>query len=141
MPKFHYKAVASNGKVLEGDLEAPSEDKVIAQLQETGFLPISTNEITASITSPSLKYFCNLVQKNTVRAKDITLLTRELATLLRAGLTLEHALQMLEQLSQSASVKNMVHDIHHRIEGGASFSDALDAQDDVFDHLYLVKIG
>lgn len=121
-------------------MEAPSKDMVIVQLQETGFLPISAHEITASITPPSLKYFYNYIQKNTVRSKDITLLTRELATLLRAGLTLEHALQTLEQLSQSVPVKNMVHDIHHRIDGGARFSDALDAQNGVFNHLYLNMI-
>ena len=121
-------------------MEAPSKDTVIVQLQETGLLPISANEITASITPPSLKHFSNFIQKKTVRSKDITLLTRELATLLRAGLTLEHALQTLEQLSQSVPLKNMVHDIHLRIEGGASFSDALDAQDGVFNHLYLNMI-
>lgn len=121
-------------------MDAPSKNAVIVQLQETGFLPISTNEITASITPASLKYFYNFVQKNTVRSKDITLLTRELATLLRAGLTLEHALQTLEQLSQSVPVKDMLHDIHLRIEGGASFSNALDAQNGVFNHFYLNMI-
>jgi general secretion pathway protein F len=140
MPKFHYKAVASDGKVMEGDMEAPSKDTVIVQLQETGFLPISANEVKASITPSSLEYFFNLSRKNIVRSKDITLFTRELATLLRAGLTLEHALKTLEKMSQSVPVKNMVKDIHHRIEGGAQFSDALDTQGGVFNYLYLNMI-
>jgi len=140
MPKFHYKAVAANGELLEGKMDAATQGMVISKLQNAGHIPISANEITSSRSPSRLNQLTTFFQKDKINDKDITLLTRELATLLHAGLPLDNALQTLEELSSPGLVKNMVMDVHVRVQGGASFSEALDAQNGVFSQLYLNMI-
>jgi general secretion pathway protein F len=140
MPKFHYKAVAANGELLEGKMDAATQGMVISKLQNAGHIPISANEITSSRSPSRLNQLTTFFQKDKINDKDITLLTRELATLLHAGLPLDNALQTLEELSSPGLVKNMVMDVHVRVQGGTSFSEALDAQNGVFSQLYLNMI-
>jgi len=140
MPKFHYKAVAANGEFLEGKMDAATQGMVISKLQNAGHIPISANEITSSRSPSRLNQLTTFFQKDKINDKDITLLTRELATLLHAGLPLDNALQTLEELSSPGLVKNMVMDVHVRVQGGTSFSEALDAQNGVFSQLYLNMI-
>ena len=140
MPVYHYKAVAANGEKLEGEMDAPSQTDAINRLQSAGHLPISAEIISSKVSSPHHNLFSPFSQKNKTRPKDILILTRELATLLNAGLPLDHALRMLEDLSVHAPVKKLVRDIHSRIEGGASLSSAMEEQGHVFDRLYLNTI-
>jgi len=140
MPKFYYKAVAANGELLEGEMDAATQAMVIGKLQNAGHVPISADEIAASLSSSRLNQLTTFFQKEKINDKDITLLTRELATLLHAGLPLDHALQTLEELSHQGPVKSMVQDVHARVQGGAAFSEALDAQNGVFSPLYLNMI-
>jgi len=136
MPKFKYKAVAGNGEIVQGEMEAPEQSAVITRLQTSGHLPLSAEQLDASHATSPLQRI-NLFKKNKITTKDIRILTSELATLLKAGLPLDHALLTLENLSQSLPVKTMVHDIHTRVQGGSSLSAAMEAQNSVFNPLYL----
>ena len=140
MPTYYYKAVAASGEMLEGEMEAPTQASAIDRLQNAGHLPISAEERTGKPGASRRHFFRLSLQGNKIRSKEITILTREFATLLHAGLPLDHALKTLQDISSHAPVKALVMDIHTRVQGGATLSSALEAQGPVFSRLYLNTI-
>lgn len=140
MPNFSYKAVASNGKHTEGEIEAPNFDTAIDRLQASGLLPISAKEVAYRSKPKQESIFQTSFKKGRVKHKDVINITRELATLMNAGLPLDKALQTLISLSKQPNVKKMLQDIQNRVQGGAMLSDALEEQDRVFSPLYINMI-
>ena len=131
MPKFFYKAVKYDGEPADGELEAADEAAVIRQLQTQGLIPLevrTTKTLMASLGSS---------RRQRLTQKEIGILTRELATLLEAGMTLDRSLQILVDLSQRDSLTRVLTDLQERVRGGASFSSALEAQDGQFQRLYI----
>ena len=100
MPVFQYKAATVNGDVLQGEMEAVSQDAVIRQLQAQGHIPIRAEEVadTAAAVTPSAFSF----QRRRPSRADVNVFTIELATLMQAGLPLDKALEMLVNLSDKA---------------------------------------
>lgn len=149
MPMFQYKAVSPAGEVKEGVLEGASHANVIAHLQSTGLIPIRAAEVTAgamaangpATAAPST--LATLARRGKVGQADLNLLTRELATLLRAGLPLDRSLEILIGLAEKESVANLLTSIRNEVRGGTALSKALDAHRDVFSRFYvnMVKAG
>ncbi len=138
MPIFIYKAVSANGETLEGEIDAPSKSEVIDQLQHAGHIPLSAVE--KSSNGHSLFTFKNPLKPRQINIKDLMLFTRELSTLMQAGLPLDQSLKILEDLNSKPSLKKMVVDINNRIKSGDSISVAMEAQGQVFDKMYLNTI-
>jgi general secretion pathway protein F len=142
MPLFRYKAVATDGQMLYGEIDAPSKAVAISRLQSSGHLPISAEEV-----SKSANIFVRLINKSrqprSVKQGDILLFTRELATLLNAGLPLDNALKTLEGVNESMTVLQLIQSIREKVQGGRSLSDAIAEQEGVFTPLYinLVRAG
>jgi general secretion pathway protein F len=124
MPRFRYKAVNAAGDVVEGELEAGSRALVIDRLKADGHIPIRADETvrTAAVGAPRLR-----LRSRRITAKDIALVTRELATLLRARLPLDRALSVLRDVAPEGPVRTMVGQTQERIRGGATFAEALEA--------------
>ncbi len=139
MPIFLYKALSASGEKLNGEIDAPSKSIVIDRLQHAGHIPLSAVEKKGYKPSAFL-VFRNLFDRNKVNTKDITLLTRELSTLLQAGLALDHALSILEEISQTPSLKSMLANINQRVKRGETLSTAMEAQGQAFNKLYLNTI-
>jgi len=139
MPVFRYKAVASDGQVLSGEIEAPTKESAIAKLQGSGYLPISADEINSKH-----EFFRNFISRfkktDTASSKDIIVFTRELATLLEAGLPLDGALDTMANISSSPAVKTLVTNVHNRVREGIALSDAMAEQGGIFNRLYLNMI-
>ncbi len=131
MPKFFYKAVKADGESVEGELEAPDAAAVIRHLQDEGLIPIEAR------TTKSLKAKFGRARKRRISQKEIGILTRELATLLEAGMTLDRSLQILVDLTREDHLIRVLSDLQERVRGGATFSSALDAQDRQFPRLYI----
>ncbi len=91
MPFFQYKAVAPTGEVQEGVLEAASHPGAIARLQEMGFIPIRAEEAGVSRAVAATAASRPLFQRRGISQDDIGVITRELATLLKAGLPLDRS--------------------------------------------------
>ena len=140
MPTFRYKAVSrKEGSIQHGMIEAPSRELAVAQLQSAGHLPISAEEVDARRTVDTTR-FAGWWQREKVTRKDIALITRELAILTHAGLTLEQSLQTLSQLKLSAPAQRLVDDLVDGIRGGASLSEALASHARVFSNIYISMI-
>lgn len=131
MPKFLYKAVKLDGEAVEGEIEAPNEAAVVRQLQGEGLIPLETR------SAGGLRARLIRTRRRRLSQKEIGILTREMATLLEAGMTLDRSLQILIDLSHTEHLTRVLTDLQERVRGGSPFSSALDAQDGQFPRLYI----
>ncbi len=140
MPVFRYKAISPGGDTLQGQMEAGTVREVIARLQEAGNVPISADEAGGGLGLGGLE---RLFSGGGVSTQDIGVLTQQLATLLGAGLPLDRALHILQDLAASEPVARLIKSIRDQVRGGGSLSDALEAQHGVFPRLYvnMVRAG
>jgi general secretion pathway protein F len=141
MPFFQYKAVAPSGEVQEGVLEASSTNTAVARLQEMGLIPIRAEEAGgAKAAAAATTARAPLFSRNRVTQDDIAVLTRELATLLKAGLPLDRSFEILISLASSPKVAELLGKVRNEVRGGMALSTALDAQRGVFSRFYVNMI-
>ena len=131
MPSFRYKAVSPSGETLQGRMEAQSTDEVISRLQEQGNMPI--------LAEPAESGFALdlLLGGSKVGSREVGIFTEQLSTMIGAGLPLDRALQVLEDLSESEQLQSLVKAIRDGVREGNSLSDAMEAQHGVFPRLYI----
>lgn len=140
MAIFLYKAVSRDGETQEAEREAADEGALVAALQAEGLIPIWVRPAEAG------GFSLGLFRSGRVRFghKDVALFTRELLTLLQAGLPLDRALNVLLDLTaKEPKLHGLIDRILKLVKGGAQLSDALDAQAGVFSRFYvnLVRAG
>ena len=124
MPRYRYKAVNASGKVIEGEMEAVDRQAVVEVLHRQGGTPIRA-ELLAD--RPPMRFLpAALAGRSRLRAQVLALATRELATLLRAGLPLERALSILVEITQDKSMRSLLEDVLKAIRGGSTLAGALD---------------
>ncbi|MGZ5072136.1 MAG: type II secretion system F family protein [Usitatibacter sp.] len=140
MPFFQYKAVTAAGEVQEGVLEAASTASAVARLQDMGFIPIRAEEAGAAKTAAAASARTPLFQRKSLTQDDIGIVTRELATLLKAGLPLDRAFEILINLASSPKVADLLAKIRNEVRGGAALSKAMEAQRGVFSRFYVNMI-
>ena len=132
-------------------MEGASHAGVIAHLQSTGLIPIRATEVNQAGASspaaigtrqPGAKSLV-LFSKARVSQDDLGILTRELATLLKAGLPLDRSMEILIGLAEKPAVGELLVAIRNDVRGGASLSKALDPHRDIFTRFYInmVKAG
>lgn len=136
MPRFRYRAITADGAVTEGYVEAATRTAVIDQIQSAGQIPLLADEVQAA-RSHELSQTWAFWRRDRVTQSDIGFFTRELATLLQAGLPLDHALNTLQGLAARPAVQDLIQSLHKRVQGGAQLSAALEEHGDLFSQLYL----
>jgi type IV pilus assembly protein PilC len=148
----------SSGKEKKGRMEAASEQAINAALKEQGMFPTSIKEDKfASGAKKSSRPAAGAVgaggkPKNSfmnfnltlgspkVKTKDLTIITRQIAILLDAGLPLVRSLRTLEKQAKKPAVKRVMKESADSVEGGSTFSEALAQHPKTFDKLYLNMI-
>src|SRR5207247_2558030 len=118
MPVFVYKAADRRGQTIDGVMDAPDARAVVERLQKDAYYPIK-------ITAHGERAPLFSLGGSRVGQRDLLALTQQLATLFEAGLPLDRALTILEELAPNARVKAIVSDLLRSVRGGASFSQAL----------------
>lgn len=142
MATFRYKAVGADGRRIDGEMDAPDSASVIGQLRAAGHLPISAEPkgqaLLFSGVGPSVREW-----RARVRPADITAVTRELATLLSAGIPLDASLRVLERHGRQPKLKTALAAIHDAVQSGRRLSASLAEHEALFDTLYinLIKSG
>lgn len=134
MPSFRYKAVSPSGETLQGQMEAVSTEEVVARLQEQGNMPIMAEKAESGF---ALGFADLLSGGNKVSRREVGIFTEQLSTLLGAGLPLDRALHVLEDLSDSEQLQSLVKLIRDGVREGSALSDAMEAQHGVFPRLYI----
>jgi general secretion pathway protein F len=141
LPFFQYKAVTPAGEVQEGVLEASTTQGAVARLQQMGLIPIRAEEAgAAKAGAHEARASTPLFRRNRVTQDDIRIVTRELATLLKAGLPLDRAFEILISLAASPKVAELLGKIRNDVRGGAALSKAIDAQRGLFSRFYVNMI-
>lgn len=150
MPVFRYKAVSPAGDVAVGELEAANESEIVDRLRDQGMLPMQVAPAAGggamAAAAPSragTRQRRRWFAAKGVGSDQLLGITRELATLLRAGLPLDRALELLIGLATTPPVAELLQQIRDEVRGGKALSQALDARRDVFSRFYvnIVRAG
>lgn len=147
MPIYQYRAVDPAGELATGELEAANEAEIVDRLRDQGLLPMQVARmaghasVRAAAPGPGARR--RWFAPRRVTREHLLALTRELATLLRAGLTLDRALEILIGLADAPPVVSLLQGIRDDVRGGRSLSQALDARREVFGRFYvnIVRAG
>jgi general secretion pathway protein F len=138
MPRYHYIAIAVDGKKIKGDVTAETSFAARKQLRTRSIHPTTIKEISTSVDKKSL--FSLFSKKSKVEIIDFT---KQLATLLNSGIKLTEALSVLTLQVSNEQFKNAISDIRDRLVTGESFADSLKDYSDYFDIIYIsmIRVG
>jgi type II secretory pathway component PulF len=139
MPRYHYTAIATDGKKIKGAITAESPYAARRQLRVRSIHPSSIEEISEV---DEKKAVLSLIFRRGGKSKLIDF-TKQLATLLNSGIKLTEALSVLTLQTSDVRLKNAITDIRDRVITGESFTDALKDYSDYFDVIYvsMVRVG
>jgi len=148
MPLFRYKAVAPGGAVSVGELDAANEGEILDRLRDQGLMPMQVAPAQAGAVAAPARGEAraprrSLFAKKRFSGEQLMAFTRELATLLRAGLPLDRALETLIGLTSTPYAATFLQGIRDEVRGGKAMSQALDARREVFNRFYvnIVRAG
>jgi general secretion pathway protein F len=138
VPNFRYRALTSTGEIVSGSLSAATPADVVSRIEYLGLIPIETITDGAVARRPfSLKFGGNL------KPEHVTVFTRDLSLLLKAGARLDEALELLSTDTDIARMGPVIAGVRAAVLAGESFADALARHDAVFPSMYvaLVRVG
>jgi len=148
MPHFSYTAVDSTGSQTTGTIEAEDAASASAQIKEQGLFPTTVSETAAPVEiateAPVVKKKASFsLGGGRVKSKVLTVFTRQLATLIDAGLPLLRSLKTLSKQEKNATLRNTMTNLADSVESGNTFSEALAQHPKIFNKLYvnMVKAG
>jgi general secretion pathway protein F len=133
MATFQYKAATADGTVVVGVLSGSTREHVVEQLQALGHTPIRVDESS----DQSRKKQQWQLRRKRVTQEQIADSTRELSTLLHAGLPLDRALSILISLSEGSALQELLDNVRERVKEGATLADAVEEQGPVFSRFYV----
>lgn len=133
MPGFQYKAVRADGEVVQGTLEGSDRKQVVEQLHALGQTPIRIDEAALPASGGRKRRG----RKRRLSEEQIANATRELSTLLRAGLPLDRALGVLISLAEGEPISELLVNVRKEVNGGASLADAIESQGGAFNRFYI----
>jgi type IV pilus assembly protein PilC len=137
--KFVYKAITKDGKSVSGMYDAPTKEALIAALAKQGARPILVHVAGAKEgKSSGFKLF-----KPKVKLRDLVIFTRQLSTLVSAGVPLPRSLTTLQEQAENKYFKTVIGGVTKDIESGIALGDALGKYPTVFSEVYInmVKAG
>lgn len=134
MPHFIYKVRDKEGREKLAAQEANSEEEVVARLQNQGLLIIS---IVRQQEETEKKISARFSMHTNITVDDMIVFSRQLATLLEAGVTLLKSLDVLSRQTESRKMLKAVREIKQDIAGGSTFRDALSRHPEVFSDFWV----
>ena len=139
MQNFRYLAMTQSGELVNGSISAPTAAEVAHRIEYLGLVPIETVAEEGKTADPSI----SLGLFNRPRAEDVTVFTRDLALLLKAGARLDNALELLSDDSDIGRLRPIVNKIRAGILAGESFAEAIAQHPTYFPAIYvaLVQVG
>jgi type IV pilus assembly protein PilC len=159
MPRFTYVALDARGQESTGLVEAASTNEAIGELRRAGYFPthVYEEEATGAVTKKTARQKPKapradrkassknivLFQRKTVKPKVLMIFTRQLATLIDAGLPLLRGLNVLAKQERDSVLKGTINKLADSIQGGSTFSEGLAQHPRIFNDLYvnMVKAG
>jgi type II secretory pathway component PulF len=149
MPTFQYKALQTDGKFSEGQLDAPSRPDAFRQIEVLGLRPVNLSERAVAAAKNGLKLPAGLenlgkisfkFKSEKVSAKELENFTRLLSSLLAAGVPLSRALVILYRETSNPIAGKKWKDIHDKVIDGMSLADAMAKSPDTFPRVYVAMV-
>jgi general secretion pathway protein F len=139
VPSFRYRALTQSGELVSGSITAPTASEVANRIEFLGLVPIET--ITEARDTYKGRLSFSLMSRP--RAEDVTVFTRDLALLLKAGARIDDALDLLAVDIDVGRLRPVVAQIRGRVLAGESLSEALIHHPTLFPPMYvaLVRVG
>jgi type IV pilus assembly protein PilC len=156
MPNFTYVALDARGQQVTGVIEAASQNEAVGALRQAGYFPKSVDVETKASKAKASKSVAkaaaapaakgggiSLFKKQTVKGKILMIFTRQLATLIDAGLPLLRSLTVLANQEKDPALRSTITQLAESVQGGSTFSDGLSVHPRIFNKLYvnMVKAG
>ncbi|MDQ1814780.1 MULTISPECIES: type II secretion system inner membrane protein GspF [Massilia] len=139
MPAFRYEAVDGDGATRKGVVNADSARSARADLRLQGLTPLTVDAIAAQLDAAGVEKSRGFGER--LSQVELALFTRQLASLLEAGLPLEQAFTALLEQAERPYVRDLVASIRSEVMGGASFSDALSRHPRDFAEIYRALVA
>ncbi|MGE5280579.1 MAG: type II secretion system F family protein [Deltaproteobacteria bacterium] len=142
MPQFHYRAKKGPEEIVEGVIEAPGVDAAIERINQMGCLPIEVKEggSPAAGQEGAAGAQAARATHRRVRGRDVTVMSRQLATLLKSGVPILQALTIISRQSDSAGLRMILGEISRDVKEGKAFSASLTAWPKVFSPFYIAMV-
>lgn len=147
MSKFKYTAIDQNGKQKTGSVDAANQDEASSKISAMGLMP---TKIVDAGGGGAVKAAAKSGGKKkgkksggfgrVIKPEELTTFTRQLATLLQAGLPLLRALEVMTRQERNLRFKDVLEQIAEQVKSGNSFSDGLSQHPKIFDRLYVNMI-
>ena len=134
MPLFTYKVRDKDGRVTSGVLEAANKRTVVEKLRAQNYFIASIEEEAPAGELLTLDIGELFI---TVKTKDMVIFTNQLATMIGSGLTLTSSLNVLTQQIENKKLRKVIEKVRDDVEGGNSFSGALEKHPKVFTSLFV----
>ncbi|MBN2330013.1 MAG: type II secretion system F family protein [Candidatus Omnitrophica bacterium] len=149
MPTYSYKALDKGGKEIKGSIEATGEEAVVERLRSMGYYVTQVNRQKGSVGQadlmdlPLVRAIGKVLSRGKVGLKHISAFSRQLATLIGAGLPLLRSLQILQEQVEDRNLKEALDGITESVEGGSTLSEAMAKYPRIFNRLYvnMVRAG
>jgi len=135
MGAFEYTALDAKGREKSGVLEGDAARQIRQQLRELGLTPLTVEEVKQREARSKRSFF-----KRKISATDLSLITRQWATLVRSGMPIEEALRTVAQQSEKARLKSMVVAVRSRVMEGHTLANGLAEFPHIFSELYRATI-
>jgi general secretion pathway protein F len=138
MPNYRYRALNSSGELVSGAIAAPAAGDVAARIERLGLVLVDNVTL---VEGGSAGWAFSLFGKP--KAEDVTIFTRDLALLLRAGARINDGLELLAADRDFGRLRPVVADIRSRVVAGESFAEALARHQGLFAPMYvaLIRVG
>ncbi len=144
MGAFRYQAIDTKGKLVKGSVEGDTERQVRTHLRQQQLKPVSVEKVSAR----ALKNKPNSTRaghskksfSSRLSVKDITLFTRQLASLVQSSMPLAESLQAVAKQSRKDNIKDIVLQVRSRVTEGLSLAQALADYPKVFDSMYRAMV-
>ncbi len=142
MAAFNYQALDSEGKAANGMIEADSARLARAQLRDSGLFVVELNALSDSPAQGSAHSF-NLPFRKRIPLSEVSLMLRQLATLLEAGLPLEQALAVLIEQGDNAAMRQVIAALRSEVLAGSTLARAMEKHRDAFPEIHraLIRAG
>jgi type IV pilus assembly protein PilC len=129
MPIFKWEGKTAKGAIKKGETEAPNEAAIRIHLRQQNIIP-------TKIASKGKEIKISLPFRQKVKQRSIAIFTRQLATMIDAGLPLVQSLEILSSQQEVKLFKNIIREIREDVEGGSTFAGALKKHPSTFNELY-----
>jgi type IV pilus assembly protein PilC len=134
MATYAFKALDLAGSPTKGEIEGADKQTVASQLRSKGLIVVDIEEKAAANAGDLLARF------KRVKADDLVIASRQLATMVQSGMSLLRALYVIEEQTESDKLREVWIEVRKDIEAGVALSDALKRHPDVFNELYVAMV-